>query len=242
MRMRQGMVAGYNARQYENTPGKGGFIVNPEFSGWREGLIFYGPVIVAGLVLGVALRPWGYWWAGVPVVLLGVAMMLFFRDFPRTIAAEANELVSPADGTVVAIEDLEETPHYEGPCRRVSIFMSVFSAHVNRAPFDSTVRDVRYLPGAYKDARRPDSSKINESNALWLDTPRGPVTVRQISGAVARRIVCPVKPGTALKKGEKFGMIRFGSRVEVYLPPGTEVAAAMNQYVYAGTTILARFP
>jgi phosphatidylserine decarboxylase len=203
--------------------------------------VYYGPVIAAGVVLCLALRPWGYGWLGVPVVLAGLAMMLFFRDFPRTITAAPNEVVSPADGTVVAVEDLAESPHYSGPSRRVSIFMSVFSVHVNRAPFDCTVKEVRYAPGKYRDARDPDSSKVNESNAIWLDTPKGPVTVRQISGAVARHIVCPVKPGTALKKGEKFGMIRFGSRVELYLPTGTEVCVGMNQKVGAGTTIMARF-
>ncbi len=203
--------------------------------------MYYGPVIAVGLVLCLALRPWGYWWVGVPVVVVGFAMMLFFRDFPRTITAAPNEVVSPADGTVVAIEDLAESPHYSGPSRRVSIFMSVFSVHVNRAPFDCTVKYVRYAPGKYRDARDPDSSKVNESNAIWLDTPKGPMTVRQISGAVARHIVCPATPGTALQKGEKFGMIRFGSRVELYLPPGTEVCVGMNQKVNAGTTTMARF-
>jgi phosphatidylserine decarboxylase len=216
--------------------------VNPAFNGWKEGLMYYGPVLAIGIVLCLVLRPWGYWWAGIPVVLVGLAMMLFFRDFPRTITATANEVVSPADGTVVAIEDLNETPHYAGTTRRVSIFMSVFSAHVNRAPFECTVKDVRYAPGKYRDARDPDSSKINESNAILLETPKGPMTVRQISGAVARHIVCPVKPGTALKKGEKFGMIRFGSRVELYLPPGTEVLVKNGQKVYAGITLMAKFP
>ncbi len=203
--------------------------------------MYYGPVIAVGVAMCLALRHWGCGWVGVPVVVAGFAMMLFFRDFPRTITAAPNEIVSPADGTVVAIEDLADSPHYSGASRRVSIFMSVFSVHVNRAPFDCTVKDVRYAPGKYRDARDPDSSKVNESNAIWLDTPKGPVTVRQISGAVARHIVCPVKPGTALTKGEKFGMIRFGSRVELYLPPGTEVCVGMNQKVSAGTTIMARF-
>ncbi len=183
----------------------------------------------------------GYAWAGIPVLLLGIAMMLFFRDFPRTITAAPNEIVSPADGTVVAIEDLDETPHYAGPCRRVSIFMSVFSVHVNRAPFDGTVRDVIHAPGQYKNAMSPEASKVNESNALWLDTTRGPITVRQISGAVARHIVCAAKPGMTLAKGEKFGMIRFGSRAELYLPPGTEVCVKEGDKVNAGIVTVARF-
>lgn len=180
------------------------------------------------------------WFAPV-VALLGVCMALFFRDFPRTISAADHEVVSPADGTVVAIEDLDESPHYDGPTRRVSIFLSVFNAHLNRAPYPGTVTAVKYAPGLFKDARLPETSQVNESNAVWMDTPRGPMTIRQISGAVARRIVCPVGVGITLAKGEKFGMIRFGSRTELYLPAGTEVTVTLNQSVYAGTTIMARF-
>lgn len=215
--------------------------MNAPFNGWVQGVWYYLPVIITGIVLIAGLWRWGWWWVGIPVLLLGLGMMLFFRDFPREITAAPNEVVSPADGTVVAIEDLEETPHYAGPCRRVSIFMSIFSVHVNRAPFDGTVKAVRYAPGKYKNAMDPESSKVNESNALWMDTEKGPITVRQISGAVARHIVCPVAPGIKLTKGEKFGMIRFGSRVELYLPPATEVCVDLKQKVHAGTTIMARF-
>lgn len=199
--------------------------MNEPFNAWAQGAWYYGPLFGVGGAL----------------MLMGLAVLLFFRDFPREITAAPNEVASPADGTVVSIEDLPESPHYDGPCRRVSIFMSVFSAHVNRAPFEGTVRDVRYAPGAYKNAMRPDSSKINESNALWLDTPEGLMTIRQISGAVARRIVCLAAPGTTLAKGEKFGMIRFGSRVELYLPPHAEICVNLKQKVYAGTSIIARF-
>lgn len=212
--------------------------MNKPFSGWKEGLPFYGPVLVAAVILGYI--PVIGWFAA-PVGLLGLAMALFFRDFPRTITAASHEVVSPADGTVVAIEDLDESPHYHGPTRRVSIFLSVFNAHLNRAPYPGTVTAVKYAPGLFKDARLPETSKVNESNAVWMDTDKGPITVRQISGAVARRIVCPVAEGTVLGKGEKFGMIRFGSRTELYLPAGTEVTVALNQSVYAGTTVMARF-
>lgn len=207
------------------------------FSGWLCGLPFYGPVLALGVLLSIFAPAW----IGAPVALLGVAMVLFFRDFPRTTTAASNEVVSPADGTITHIEDFENDPHYDGPCRRVSIFLSVFSAHINRAPFDATVLHVRPTEGKYLDARDPECSKHNVSNALWLDTPRGPMTVRQITGAVARRIVCPVQPGNTLEKGQKFGMIRFGSRTELYLPPGTEVTVKIGEYVYAGLTVMARF-
>ena len=212
------------------------------FSGWQEGLRFYAPPLVLGLAI-LALGG-GNPLAGLSGCLLlfaGFAIAAFFRDFPRTITAAPQELVSPADGTVVAVEELDDTPHYNGPCTRISIFLSVFNAHLNRAPWDATVVDVRYLPGKYLDARNPESSKVNESNAVWLDTPKGPMTVRQISGAVARRIVCPVKAGETLTKGEKFGMIRFGSRTELYLPRTAQVSVAPGLAVRAGLSVLARF-
>ena len=200
--------------------------MNEPFNAWAQGAWYCGPPIAAGLAL----------------LLLGVAILLFFRDFPREITAGPNEVVSAADGTVVAIEDMEETEHYDGPARRLSVFMSVFSAHVNRAPYDGVVRAVRYAPGKYVNAMKAESSKVNESNAVWMDTERGLITFRQISGAVARRIVCPATPGMRLAKGEKYGMIRFGSRMELYLPPDTEICVSLGDKVYAGTTVVARFP
>ncbi|MBI2435364.1 MAG: phosphatidylserine decarboxylase family protein [Candidatus Hydrogenedentes bacterium] len=215
--------------------------MNRSFSAWKEGLPYYGPVLALGVMLTVALGFVGAAWVGGLVLLLGVAMMLFFRDFEREITAASQEVVSPADGTVVAIEDLADSPHYEGPTRRISIFLSVFNVHVNRMPFGAVVKDVRYAPGQFLDARKAETSQVNESNAVWLETPRGPMTVRQISGAVARRIVCPIAPGARFQKGERFGMIRFGSRTELYLPPNTEVCVKLRDKVHAGTTIIARF-
>lgn len=216
--------------------------MNPPFNGWLQGFWYYTPVLLAGIALTALLWPAGYAWAGALLVALGIGMLLFFRDFPRTIQAAENELVCPADGTVVAIEALDETPHYAGKCKRVSIFMSVFNAHVNRAPFEGTVTAVKYAPGRYKNAMDPVSSKVNESNAVWMETARGPITVRQISGAIARRIVCPATPGAHLQKGEKFGMIRFGSRVEIYLPAETRIYVTIKDKVHAGTTLLGAFP
>jgi phosphatidylserine decarboxylase len=212
------------------------------FSGWREGMPYYLPLFAAALVLAFALRPYGYTWVAIPILIVACCIALFFRDFPRSITVESGAVVAPADGTLAAIEHLEETPHYDGACLRISIFMSVFNAHVNRAPCDCTVMEVRYAPGAFKNAMLPESSQTNESNAVWLDTRWGPVTVRQISGAVARRIVCRATPGISLTQGEKFGMIKFGSRVEVYLPPEAQSVASVNQKTRAGQTVIARFP
>jgi len=215
--------------------------VNKPFNAWKEGLPYYGPVLFLGVLLTLLLYLPGFAWVGGLVLLLGVAMMLFFRDFERDITAAPEEVVSPADGKVVAIEDLADSPHYSGPCRRISIFLSVFDVHVNRAPFDARVREVKYAPGLYKNAMKAETSHLNESNAVHLETAHGAMTVRQISGAVARRIVCPVAAGAELKKGERFGMIRFGSRTELYLPPDTEVVVPLKAKVRAGVTVMARF-
>lgn len=211
------------------------------FSSWRAGLPFYAPTLLLGILLSVLLYNTPYVWAGLGIIVIGVCMALFFRDFPREITAQDHEIVAPADGTIVGIEDLEESPHYDGPCRRISIFLSIFDVHLNRAPYPGAVTALRYKEGLFKDARKPETTEVNESNAVWMDTPRGAMTVRQISGAVARRIVCPLEVGTKLKKGEKFGMIRFGSRTELYLPPGTQVTVQLKDKVKAGSSIVAAF-
>jgi len=218
--------------------------VTASFSAWKEGAIHYLPTLLVGVVcLYFAAR--GYKGAWVGVVLFGfygVFSLFFFRDPSRSVIAESREVVAPADGKVVGIEDLEASPHYDGPCRRVSVFLSVFDVHVNRAPFEGTVRMIDYREGRFKNAMKAESSETNESNAVWMDTDHGPVTVRQISGAVARRIVCKARVGEALAKGERFGMIKLGSRTELYLPPGTEVCVRMKEKVRAGVSVVARFP
>ena len=214
------------------------------FNAWTEGLWHYLPALLVGTIgLIAALRYHHTGWAIVAGIILffGVFALFFFRDPPRTITAQGNDLVSPADGTIVGIEDLASSPHYDGPCRRVSIFLSIFNVHINRAPFDGVVRDIRYQPGEFKNAMRADTTDRNEANAVWIDTPKGLITVRQISGLIARRIVCPAKTGNHLSRGQKFGMIKFGSRTELYLPPGTEVLVKLNDSVNAGTTVVARF-
>ncbi|MCX5768735.1 MAG: phosphatidylserine decarboxylase family protein [Candidatus Hydrogenedentes bacterium] len=181
-------------------------------------------------------------WAG--MILFGlytVFALFFFRDPARTIPGAGSDVVSPADGRVVAIEDLDSTPYYNGPCRRISIFMSPFNVHVNRAPVQGIVTKILYQPGGYINAMRPEASEHNESNAIWMQTPYGPVTVRQISGAIARRIVCRAGIGQTLERGQKFGMIKLGSRTELYLPAGTELCVKMNDKVRAGSSIVARF-
>lgn len=216
--------------------------MNKPFNAWRVGAPYYLPPIL----LGIALLPFamdsGLLYVALTLIAAGCFTLFFFRDPPRSSTAERGAIVSPADGKVVAIEDLESTPHYDGPCKRVSIFLSVFNVHVNRAPEEGVVRDVLYKQGQYKNAMNPESSDVNESNAIWIDTPNGPLTVRQISGAVARRIVCEAARGDALVRGQKIGMIKFGSRTELYLPREAEIVACLKDSVRGATTVIARIP
>ena len=133
-----------------------------------------------------------------------------------------------------------EDPFLGGPVWEITIFLSVFNVHVNRAPAAGSITRVEPREGRYANAMRADSSQINESNAIYLDTPHGPMTVRQISGAVARRIVCACAAGDSVEKGARLGMIKFGSRTELYLPPDAEFAVGMKDKVRGCSTIVAR--
>jgi len=179
------------------------------------------------------------------VVILACAFhfftIFFFRDPARVITSEPHMVVSPADGTIVGVEDLDSSAHYDGPCKRVSIFLSVFNVHINRSPYDGTVESIAYKPGEFKNAMRADTTDVNESNTIRMKTDRGAMTVRQISGLIARRIVCKVEVGETLAKGEKFGMIKFGSRTELYLPTNAEICVRMKDKVQGGATVVARF-
>lgn len=210
------------------------------FSAWRTGAVYYVPLLALGLVgflwgLTTAVGPYSAL-AFVP----GLFVLNFFRDPERRIPAEADAIVSPADGLVVAVERLDETPYYDGPCKRVSIFLNIFNVHVNRAPDGGTVRRIEYKRGEYRNAMSPESSALNEANTLWLETPHGPMTVRQIAGLVARRIVCVADEGAELMKGERFGMIKFGSRTELYLPLAAEIVVREGRRVKGGSSLVAR--
>ncbi len=157
----------------------------------------------------------------------------FFRDPERPLPPPGCGL-SPADGRVIKIVDLAHNPYTQAPARQVSIFMNVFNVHVNRAPVDGRLAEQQYHPGAFVNASLDKASEHNERNALILDTAEGPVAVVQIAGLIARRIVCWVHNGDELKRGQRFGMIRFGSRVDLYLPPDSEIMVAIGQKVSAG--------
>jgi phosphatidylserine decarboxylase len=201
-------------------------------------------VLAGGCVAGAMELHWAFWIPFAALSLVELEIITFFRDPERVIPADPNVLVSPADGTVTHIEEVDE-PDF-GKAVRISIFLSIFNVHVNRCPRDAEVTNVRYFPGEYLDARNPDSAVRNEQ--LWIDmiepVSKRPIRVKQISGAIARRIVCWLKVGDTLKKGERIGMIKLGSRTDVLIPAGSaiEVRVKIGDKVAGGATVLLRLP
>jgi len=205
----------------------------------REGA----PFIAAAIVVAVAgLFLWQplFWVAGI----VAGWCAYFFRDPARVVPVDPDLVVSPADGRVSAIVlglPPAELGLEDGTWRRISVFMNVFDCHVNRAPVAGTVARIAYRPGKFFNAELDKASEHNERNGLVLDSAHGPVGVVQIAGLVARRIVCFVKEGDGLATGQRIGMIRFGSRLDVWLPESARVLVAEGQTAIAGETVLARF-
>jgi len=181
------------------------------------------------------------------LVVLGGLIVWFFRDPVRPIPAEPGLVVSPADGKVDAIDEIEHDDFIGGPAIQIGIFLSIFNVHINRAPVESRVIGLKYKPGKYLNALRPESARENEQVAVRIEATEFPhrrMIVRQITGAIARRIVCWLKPGDELDRGEQFGMIKLGSRTQLLLPKeeGLEIVTQIGDKVKAGTTIFARYP
>lgn len=178
------------------------------------------------------------------LILLGVLLILytfyFFRDPERVVPSDPDLVVAAADGKIVAIEDVEETEVVKGTMKRVAIFLSVFDVHTNRAPVAGTVTYTERRVGKMLDARHPDASRLNECRTWAIEHQNKTVVVRQITGAIARRIVAWAKVGQAVARGERFGMIRFGSRTEVYLPMDTEIVCQVGDRVQGGVSVIAK--
>jgi len=180
-----------------------------------------------------------------PLLLLWAFVLFFFRDPERTIPTDADALLSPADGTITDVGEVDEPEFPGGRALRIGMFLSVFNVHVNRAPRAARVVQLRYFPGAFLDARHPEAGTRNEQ--MWIDLEEAgsnrQLRVKQIAGAVARRIVCWLRSGEGLAAGERIGMIKFGSRTEVYLPVGTpvDVLVKPGDTVQGGSTILLRY-
>jgi len=179
-------------------------------------------------------------WVSLFCLLLFFGSVAFFRDPERTVPADPSLVVAAADGTVIDIVELDESEVLKTKTRRVGIFLSIFDVHTNRAPIDGRIVYRQHRVGLCLDARRPDCSEKNESITWAFENPRVTVVVRQITGAIARRIVAWAQIGDELKKGDRFGMIRFGSRTELYLPLNAELLVKVGDHVFGGSTIVAR--
>ena len=204
----------------------------------REGWPFLAISLGAALLVTGAA---GLAWAS-PLWLVFVFCLQFFRDPARPVAGDARSVLSPADGRIVAIEPLRD-PWLDREALKVSVFMNVFNVHSNRSPVDGEVRQRWYHPGKFFNADLDKASTENERNALWLRTADGQdVTCVQVAGLIARRILCYVDAGSRLVRGQRYGFIRFGSRVDVYLPPASRVKVTIGDKVAASLTILAELP
>jgi phosphatidylserine decarboxylase len=175
-------------------------------------------------------------------VLLTLFVVYFFRDPERAVPADEEIIVSGADGLVVGIDEMEEPDFHLGRMIRVAVFLSVFDVHVNRTPADGIVKSTVYKAGQFLDVRHVDASTRNECRSWWLETVHGPMAVRQIAGLVARRIVPWAREGDSLARGQRFGMIRFGSRTEVFLPLGSTILVKLGDRVEGAATPIARWP
>jgi len=202
----------------------------------REGWPFL--AIAVALAAGVMLFA-GWLWS-IPVWVAVIFVLQFFRDPARSAPEDPRAVLAPADGRIVAVGKARD-PWLERDALKISVFMNVFNVHSNRSPVDGTVRQRWYHPGSFVNAALDKASTENERNALWLRTRSGAdVTCVQIAGLVARRILCYVEAGAELVRGQRYGFIRFGSRVDLYLPLDAEVNAALGEKVRAGETVLAR--
>jgi phosphatidylserine decarboxylase len=198
-------------------------------------------ILLTLAAIGVAV-----WFVSVWLSLIFLALFLFtiafFRDPNRPVPAGPNLIVAPADGRVRDIVELDEKEILKTKTRRVGIFLSIFDVHTNRAPIDGRIVYRQHHAGLCLDARDPNCSEKNEAMTWAFENPRGVIVVRQLTGAIARRIVAWANVGDELKKGERFGMIRFGSRTELYLPLDAEVLVKTGDHVSGGSTLIARLP
>ncbi|PYN97574.1 MAG: phosphatidylserine decarboxylase family protein [Candidatus Rokuibacteriota bacterium] len=194
------------------------------------------PFIAAPAALALGLFASGRRRLALPFVAATLASLGFFRDPERAVPATDGAVLSPADGRVTAVVD--DADEWVGPAVRVSIFLSPLDVHVNRAPIAGRVADTRYTPGRFVAAFAPDAGVVNERCAVHLEGDQARVTVIQIAGAVARRIVCRVARGHKLEAGERFGMIRFGSRTDCLMPRSTDVRVRVGDRVRGGETVL----
>jgi phosphatidylserine decarboxylase len=202
----------------------------------KEGYAFGFPPLVAGFAALLFQTPWTIA-AGIALVGLGLFVFYFFRDPERAIPSEPDAVVSPADGRVVVVK--EET-NAGRPGKRVSIFLAIWNVHVNRSPAAGTITKLEYRPGKFLAAWAERASAENEQNAFTLASEHGEIVFKQIAGWVARRVVSWKKQGETVARGERIGLVRFGSRVDLWLPENAEIAVKVGESVKGGSTVVAR--
>lgn len=201
----------------------------------REGWLILLAAFAAALIATWLV---GYW--SIPFWIWTIFAFQFFRDPARVPPMDVDAVISPADGRIVAVEQVND-PYLDRDALKISVFMNVFNVHSNKSPVDGEIKGRWYVPGSFVNADLDKASTENERNALWIQTPRGDVTSVQIAGLIARRILCYVGIGDRLVRGQRYGFIRFGSRVDVYLPVTARAEVSIGQKVTGGRTILARW-
>ena len=199
------------------------------------------PVIVFFVLLTI-LSAFIHISIGIIFLILLSFCIFFFRDPEREITKGENIVLAPADGKVVAIEQIQDSKISDEPVNRISIFLSIFDAHINRAPVDGEIVYLEYSKGRFLDARNPKASEVNENNFIVLSHKGAKIALRQIAGKIARRVVCKCNKGDKLKIGERIGMIRFGSRTDLFLPMNAEISVKIGDMVKAGITIMGKLP
>ena len=209
----------------------------------REGLLFIAiGVLLAALALTAAVfwKSWPLWMLAFVLMILALWVAYFFRDPERSGERGGGLVIAPADGRVVMITEVDEPAFLHGRALRISIFMNVFNVHVNRYPVSGTVRFVHYNPGKFLNAATDKSSLENEQMSVGIESGSIRVLVRQIAGLVARRIVTYSREGDVVEQGERMGIIRFGSRVDVFLPPSASPVVKVGETTAAGASVIAR--
>jgi phosphatidylserine decarboxylase len=201
----------------------------------REGI----PFIVPGLIITILFIAFGFFFIGIFFLILTLFTIFFFRDPERRNAIRKNAVLTPADGRILNVWEIDDNNPLGVPAKKISIFMSIFNVHVNRAPANGRILSIAYHPGKFFSANLDKASEQNESNSITMETGKGgKIVVVQIAGMIARRIVCWIKEKEYVKAGQRFGLIRFGSRLDVYLPAASEVIVRSGDRVKAGETII----
>ncbi len=196
------------------------------------------PFIIPLAIATVLLFLFGWKNIGIVVLVLTVFVVFFFRDPERTVPDGSDLVVSPADGKVIVIKDIYEPTYLKQDVKQISIFLSVFNVHVNRSPISGTVELVQYNPGKFHVASVDKASLDNEQTAMIITQGKHKILVKQIAGLIARRIVCYAKPGDAIKTGERYGLIRFGSRVDIFLPKNAEIKVALGDRIKGARDVI----